>query len=109
MRIQIRYYHWVPRILGIGAITLYPYILISSRSIVTPSALLKHEMEHVHQVRRDGWFRFYARYLAEYFKNLLLYRSHNKAYFNISYEVEARAAESMSLTAAEKDEVGGAS
>lgn len=106
MQVRLVYNHWLPKILRIGAITLYPFVLISSRSIVTGQRLIKHEMAHVEQVRRDGWLYFYVRYLWEYARNLVYLRSHSDAYLQISYETQARAVEHLALTADEKREAG---
>lgn len=45
---------------------------------------LKHELAHVEQFRRYGFFRFIVLYLLE---------SLRKGYYNNRFEVEARAAE----------------
>ncbi|RAL21674.1 hypothetical protein DL240_12525 [Lujinxingia litoralis] len=58
-----------------------------------PLYLLIHEMAHVVQFLRDGTTNFLARYLAEYSRGLLAGMGDHQAYLNISYEVEARLAE----------------
>lgn len=55
--------------------------------------MLQHELAHVAQVRRYGILGFYSRYLWEYFRLLWHFRSHQRAYWENRYEVEARAAE----------------
>ena len=86
MKIRRKYNHWIPQLLNVGAITLYPFILFS-RSVAgikthrkEPEHLFKHEYIHIEQVRRLGWFKFYFTYIVESFKN---------DYLDISYEVEA--------------------
>ncbi len=51
--------------------------------------MLRHEMVHVEQIRRLGWFRFYASYLYEFGLNYWRYRNWKQAYFAISFEREA--------------------
>ena len=86
MKIRRKYYHWIPQLLRVGAITLYPYILFS-RSVAgikerrrNPEQLFKHEYIHIEQVRKLGWFKFYFLYLIESAKN---------GYRQNKYEVEA--------------------
>ena len=72
---------------GVRAITLYPFILTPYAALSDET--LRHEMVHVAQVERLGWFRFYASYLGYYLVNLVKYRNHQEAYRNIPYEMEA--------------------
>ena len=52
---------WFGNILGI---TLYPLIIYKHR----PRTWLRnHEWIHVDQVRRDGWLRFYWRYITSHY------------------------------------------
>lgn len=55
--------------------------------------LLRHELAHWKQIRRDGVLKFYAKYCYEYVRNLWHYRDARLAYMAISYEREARKAE----------------
>lgn len=50
---------------------------------------LQHEYVHQAQMSRDGVFMFYVIYLKDYLINLIKYRNHNQAYYNIPYEIEA--------------------
>lgn len=52
--------------------------------------LIRHELVHVDQYEHFGIVGFLARYFGEYCVNLVKFRSHNKAYREISFEVEAR-------------------
>lgn len=51
--------------------------------------LLVHELVHVDQWKRLGAARFLARYLGEYLRGLIGWRSHTRAYRQISLEREA--------------------
>ena len=57
-------------------------------------ALLAHELTHVRQYRRYGMAAFLGRYLGEYLRARLGGVSHGDAYRAISYEREAKGAES---------------
>ena len=51
--------------------------------------LINHELKHIEQMERDGWFKFHI----IYFLYLLKY-----GYFNNPYEIEARNAENSNYT-----------
>ena len=69
---------WV-RFTGHDAIVLYPYVFF--REKFPPADLIKHELVHVKQVQRLGWFKFYFLYL---------WYSIRYGYENNPFEVEAR-------------------
>ncbi len=58
----------------------------------TPAGLelIAHELTHVVQYRRHGYFGFTLRYGLEFFANVLRGDSLAHAYENIAFEVEAR-------------------
>jgi|GEM_PF-635739 len=86
---------WLAR--DVIAITLgrriYVSSIVANRRPESIEKLLRHELAHVRQVARHGLIGFLARYLAEFVRLLWRERSINKAYANISFEIEARAAE----------------
>lgn len=51
--------------------------------------MLKHELVHSEQMQRDGYVRFYCKYLYEYLRGIIRYRNATMAYHLISYEIEA--------------------
>ena len=51
--------------------------------------LIDHEMVHQKQMDRHGVFMFYVIYIKDYLINLIKYRNHWDAYYNIPFEVEA--------------------
>ena len=55
--------------------------------------LIRHELVHVRQAARLGLPLFLLRYVSEFSRNLWRYRSIHSAYSNLSFEIEARAAE----------------
>ncbi|MEP7342419.1 MAG: DUF4157 domain-containing protein [Acidobacteriota bacterium] len=56
-------------------------------------ALIAHEVAHCRQYQQNGVWRFRAKYLAAYFKNRRSGMSHDRAYFEIPFEAEARKVE----------------
>lgn len=106
MKVRARYGHWFPQKVGAIAITLYPYVLFADqKSAALPVA--KHEVVHVRQVRKLGWFRFYASYLWQWCKGMVCFWDYWGAYNSISYEQEAYAQQADNvLTPEELDEFG---
>ena len=81
----------IPKLLGVGAITLYPFIFY--RMADAPETLRAHEFTHIKQIETLGFLRFYFLYTVEYLKGRYSGLPHREAYLNISFEVEARKAE----------------
>lgn len=75
------------RWLKIEGIVLYPFVLFASKE--PHEDLNNHERIHCDQIRRDGFFHFYSRYLWEYFCNRRKGMNKDEAYRAISYEREA--------------------
>lgn len=83
-------------------LTIVPPVAITFGSLVwvvpgwyapaTPAGmeLIAHELTHVVQYRRHGYFRFTLRYGLGFLANLLRGDSLAQAYENIAFEVEAR-------------------
>ena len=72
---------------------IYLNAAAATRSVDYLDRLLKHELAHVRQVNRHGLVGFLIRYVAEFLRHLWRTRSMDAAYRDISFEVEARAAE----------------
>ena len=98
-RVRVGYPWWLRPFLArdVIAITLGRRIYLSGKAAVRSSdyleRLLRHELAHVRQVNRHGLIAFMARYLVEFARLFVRERSIHTAYRNISFEVEARAAE----------------
>lgn len=79
------------------AITIGRRIWIDPRAAELGAELLervvRHELVHVAQYRRDGVWGFLLRYGTEYLRGRLAGMSHGEAYRGISYEREAYANE----------------
>ncbi|HSP16854.1 MAG TPA: DUF4157 domain-containing protein [Thermoanaerobaculia bacterium] len=79
---------------GVIAITLGRRIYLSG--VIAEGELerlLRHELTHVRQIARLGVIRFYWLYAAEYVSLRRRGMSPAEAYRNLSFEVEALAAE----------------
>lgn len=95
----IRHFPWFLQVLpdrGIAAFTLGRRIYVrrtGGQAGPWLASLLRHELEHVEQYRREGIIPFLYQYLREY----LILRAEGleplEAYRAISFEKEARAAE----------------
>jgi uncharacterized protein DUF4157 len=79
---------------GVIAITLGSRIYLSAAAAEKDvERLLRHELTHIRQIARLGVIRFYWRYAIEYLSLRRRGMSAAEAYRNISFEVEALAAE----------------
>jgi hypothetical protein len=61
-----------------------------------PEDLVAHEIAHVLQYRREGFIKFFYKYLISFWRNLREKRNWNAtarhaAYLEIPFEIEARA------------------
>ena len=90
MKARFKFNHWLPRLVGAGAITLYPYVLCSqSAPEARRTKTIAHEMVHVLQVRKLGFFTMYWRYIVEFMKLRFQGVSHWDAHAMHSMEREA--------------------
>lgn len=105
LKLRVKYKHWLPKFLKVGAITLYPYILIKRDKPDVPARLYKHEMVHVNQIRVLGWWKFYWTYLKHYFALRREGFTHDIAYRNIPFEIAAYKTETYMLTPEERKEL----
>jgi len=98
MKIRRVYNHWIPQLLNVDGITLYPFILFSGGPQYLKRQswgrdLYKHEWIHVEQYRRDGVFKFAVKYL---------WYQITKGYEKNPYEVEAYRRQSEPFTPEEQ-------
>jgi hypothetical protein len=74
-----------------NAITLKPFIIAEK---VLSKRMFVHEFTHLRQQEDDGLIKFCIKYLWEWFKNFFFKKETRfnffEAYWNISYEIEAR-------------------
>lgn len=73
---------------------LYPFVCFSDPQDRVPDWLFRHELEHIYQVRRDGWWKFHISYL---------WQLATVGYQAIQYEIDARRAANTPLTKGERE------
>ena len=96
----------VTQYLGIDGLVLYPFILISNKEEEAKPSLLKHELTHVHQVKREGFCKFYSKYLFYIITNVWKNKNMNTAFTENEFEYEAYGCENEPLTDEEIAEIG---
>lgn len=89
------------KIFRINAIVLYPFVLYCEKE--PEEEIRRHEMVHLDQIKRDGFWRFYGRYLLQYCQGRKQGLNHYEAYRNISYEREAFGSEPAKLAGHRRD------
>jgi hypothetical protein len=97
-RVRFRFPLWLRPVVmrDIAAITVGRRIYVDAS--IAPEALerlLRHEIEHVRQISKVGFLRFYLRYGLEYVRNRRAGMKPWDAYRNVSFEREAFAAEDV--------------
>lgn len=75
--------------LSANAMAIYPFILLKNKHQKQDVILINHEKIHLRQQLELFIIPFYFLYFVNYFLNLLKYKNHYQAYFNISFEKEA--------------------
>ncbi len=68
---------------------IYPFILLKDRDQKADNFLINHECIHLKQQIELLIVPFYLLYFFNYFINLIRYKNHYLAYFNIVFEKEA--------------------
>lgn len=72
-----------------NAMALYPVMLFKHEKLKHDQAIVRHEKIHFKQQLELLIVFFYILYFLHYLINLIKYRNHPKAYFNICFEKEA--------------------
>lgn len=85
--ILFRWWKWI------GGMVIYPFIFFKKPKEEVGDSIFRHEMEHIYQVRRDGWLKFYA---------LHAWWTLTKGYRNNPYEVAAYEIQHTPLTDEER-------
>ena len=96
MKIKFWYESWVfklPILNAFAGMVLYPWIFFKGSKEEVSDRLFRHELEHIYQVRREGWLKFHVKYF---------YFSIRKGYRNNPYEIEATTMSNIPLTAEER-------
>jgi len=69
--------------------TIYPFIFLKDKSLISNSILINHERIHLKQQIELLWIFFFVWYVIEFLWHLIRLRNWNKAYHSISFEKEA--------------------
>ena len=79
---------------GYIALTIFNRIFVNEKLKDKFTNIVEnHERIHLNQQKELGNIKFLILYLWEYFVNLLIYKNHQLAYRNISFELEAKTNE----------------
>jgi hypothetical protein len=90
MKARFKFNHWLPKLVGAGAITLYPFVVCAEPAVdALRSGTVAHEMVHILQVRRMGFLKMYWLYFWEFIKIRLTGKKHWEAHAFHSMEIEA--------------------
>ncbi|CAN5578622.1 hypothetical protein BH11BAC2_BH11BAC2_15630 [soil metagenome] len=76
---------WLPA----SGMAIFPFILLHRNALPAGERLLNHERIHLQQQLELLILPFYLWYLLEYLYLLLIFKNHQQAYRNISFEKEA--------------------
>ena len=83
VRVRVMHGHWLPRLLGLVGIVLFPFVLFAEDFTHDPATLeaYTHELIHVQQIRRSpcGPMGFYVSYVAEFLCYLVVSRCDRRA------------------------------
>jgi len=74
-----------------AAMALFPFMLFKRAAYKGDIYLINHEKIHFQQQLELLIFPFYVLYLINYLINLIRFKNHYQAYFNICFEKEAYA------------------
>ena len=85
----MRYWKIIYPGLPASAMALYPFMLFKMEQLKHDSVIINHEKIHFKQQLELLILPFYLLYLAHYAINLIRYRNHSQAYYDICFEKEA--------------------
>jgi len=81
----------MPLMFWAGGMTIGRVVFLRKGLADSDDVLVGHELIHVWQFRQEGFFRFFRRYVGQYFKHLRSTHSHRTSYLMIDYEESARS------------------
>jgi hypothetical protein len=87
----MRYWPVICPSLTANAMALYPFMLFKNRRLEADALIINHEKIHFQQQIELLILPFYLLYLINYCINLVRYKNHDLAYYNICFEKEAYA------------------
>lgn len=89
------------KIMKLDGLVLFPFVLISTKEEETLPSVIKHELTHVRQIYREGFFSFYFQYIYMMMKNSFYFNS-DSLFRNNSFEDEAYDIENEPLNNEDK-------
>lgn len=100
-----KFTHFFTNLISVNGITFGRRIFIfprfvslnQSNQLKLPETLVVHEIAHVLQYRREGFFKFFYKYVRDYWRNLRKRErwdsmARQQAYLEIPFKIEARKA-----------------
>ena len=75
--------------LSANAMAIFPFIILRNKGQKQDQVLINHERIHLRQQLELLILPFYFLYFLNYVINLVKYKNHYQAYFNIIFEKEA--------------------
>jgi hypothetical protein len=87
----MRYWPVTWRRLPANAMAIFPFIFFKDPGQKNDTLLINHEKIHFYQQLELLILPFYILYVLNYLVNLIRFKNHSQAYFNISFEKEAYA------------------
>lgn len=87
----MRYWSVVCPSLPASAMALYPFMLFKNQELKGNKTIINHEKIHFCQQLELLIVPFYLLYFLNYLINLVRFKNHDKAYFNLCFEKEAYA------------------
>ncbi len=92
----------IPNLFGAEAIFAPPFLFFASPRGRVQSAVLKHELTHAAQLKRDGYFSFTLKSIRDFAIILARTGSWYRASTETPFELEAYSKERRPLTRAER-------
>ena len=89
------------QIMKLDGLVLFPFVLISTKEEETLPSVIKHELTHVRQIYREGFFSFYFQYVCMMMKNISYFTTYS-LFSNNSFEDEAYNIENEPLNKEDK-------
>lgn len=89
----MKYWNIIFSRLPADAMALYPFMIFKKQTLKESQVIINHEKVHFRQQQELLIIFFYPLYFLHYLINLIRYRSHHKAYYQICFEKEAYANE----------------
>ena len=83
---KIKKNSWIPRLLGVRGIALYPFIFLADEG---DDVIVNHESIHIAQQRELWVLPFYLLYLAFWLRGMRRLGQPKMAYYDIAFEKEA--------------------